>query len=85
LNRRIGGTLGVSASIDAVGASLAAGFENAEDPQPVKVIGTTTATAMRMMQRNAPAENGVKRIKTSLISYLDGIRGAAKHRHLGFS
>jgi hypothetical protein len=64
---------------------LAAGFENAEDPQPVKVIGTTIATAMRMMRRNAPAERNVKRIKTSVIFYLDGNRGAANHRHLGLS
>jgi hypothetical protein len=63
---------------------LAAGFENAEDPQPMKVIGTTIAAAMRMY-RNAPAEKDVKRIKTSRIFYLDGNRGAAKHRHLGFS
>jgi hypothetical protein len=79
LNRRIGGTLGVCASIDAVGALLAAGFENAEDPQPTKVIGTTIATAIRMLRRNAPAEENVKRIKTSLIFYLDGNRGAANH------
>jgi len=84
LNRRIGGTLAVCASIDAVGALLAAGFENAEDPQPMKVIGTTIATAIRMMHRNAPAEKNVKRIKASLIFYLDGNPGAAKHRHLIF-
>jgi hypothetical protein len=62
LKRRIGGTLVVCASIDAVGALLAAGSENVEDPQPVKVIGTTIATA-RMMHRNAPAEKNGKRIK----------------------
>jgi hypothetical protein len=63
LKRRIGGTLVVCASIDAVGALLAAGSDNVEDPQPVKVIGTTIATAIRMTLRNAPAEKDGKRIK----------------------
>jgi hypothetical protein len=46
---------------------LAGGFENAEDPQPVKVMGTKIATMIRTVHRDAPAEKSGKRIKILLI------------------
>jgi hypothetical protein len=57
----------------------AEGFENAEEPQPVKVIGVMIATAIRMVHRNALAEEEGKRIKASLILISDESRGAADH------